>query len=99
MLGAHCAKIGLVEAPAASFATAAAGPPLILDGGPLHIADVVSVAHEARPVKLGDRARAVLERARQTVERLLARGEPVYGLTTGVGALARVRVDTHEPHD
>jgi histidine ammonia-lyase len=88
-----------VEAPAASFATAAAPPPLILDGGPLHVADVVAVAHEGRPVQLGDRARAALQRARETVERLLARGEPVYGLTTGVGALARVRVDTDEPHD
>src|SRR6476661_5414295 len=98
MLGPHLAKIEDVDAPAPSFAAPLAAPALILDGGPLHIADVVAVAHEGRLVQLGDHARAALERSRRTVERLLERGEPVYGLTTGVGALARVHVDSAEPH-
>jgi histidine ammonia-lyase len=87
-----------VDAPAPTFAAPLAAPPLVLDGGPLHVADVVAVAHEGRPVELGEQARTALLRARETVERLLERGESVYGLTTGVGVLARVQVDSAEPH-
>ena len=65
--------------------------PLLLDAS-LTLADVADVALRRRRVQLADAARARIERARQVTDDLLARGERVYGLTTGVGALKRVAV-------
>jgi histidine ammonia-lyase len=44
-------------------------------------------------VSLGDEARARVEEARAVVERLVASGEIVYGLTTGFGDLATTFID------
>ena len=62
----------------------------------LTLADVADVALRRRRVQLADAARARIERARQVTDDLLARGERVYGLTTGVGALKRVAVSRDE---
>jgi histidine ammonia-lyase len=72
--------------------TAPIGPsgtdPIVLTGADLSIADVEAVArHRARAV-LDDAARARMQEARDVVERLVAAGEIVYGVTTGFGALA-----------
>ncbi len=69
--------------------------PLLLDAS-LTLADVADVALRRRRVQLADAARARIERARQVTDDLLARGERVYGLTTGVGALKRVAVSRDE---
>ncbi len=62
-------------------------------GEPLAIADVVRVARDRAEVVLAERGRAALVRAREVVERvLLADGTPTYGVDTGFGALAEVRV-------
>lgn len=62
---------------------------LVLDGRRLTIEDVVAVAH-SQPreyrFELAAEARQRVARARQVVEDLTARGEVVYGLTTGFGA-------------
>jgi histidine ammonia-lyase len=62
-------------------------------GEPVTIEGLGAVArHEARAV-LSDTGRAALERARGFVEaRLAAGGAPTYGLDTGFGALAEVRI-------
>ncbi len=65
--------------------------PIEVDRG-LSLEAVVAVAHDGRAVRLSDPARARIEQARDAVDRLLAANRPVYGLTTGVGALKRVRV-------
>jgi histidine ammonia-lyase len=70
--------------------------------GPLHLDDRLSieelaeVARDRRPVELSAGARERITRGREVTERLLAEGERVYGLTTGVGALKRVRVGRAE---
>ncbi len=69
--------------------------PLLLDAS-LTLDDVADVARRHRPVRLADAARARIEHARQVTDDLLARGERVYGLTTGVGALKRVAVSRDE---
>jgi histidine ammonia-lyase len=69
--------------------------PLLLDAS-LPLADVADVALRHRPVRLADAARARIEHARQVTDDLLERGERVYGLTTGVGALKRVTVSRTE---
>ena len=69
--------------------------PLHLDDR-LSIEEVAQVARGRRPVELSAAARDRITRGREVTERLLAEGERVYGLTTGVGALKRVRVGQAE---
>ena len=66
----------------------AAGAELVLTGADLSIADVEAVARGGLAVRLGDEARARMAEARAVVERLVAAGEIVYGVTTGFGDLA-----------
>jgi histidine ammonia-lyase len=69
--------------------------PLVLDAV-LTIDDVADVALRGRQIELSDAARARISAARVVAEDLLAGDEHVYGLTTGVGALKRVRVSADE---
>jgi histidine ammonia-lyase len=62
--------------------------PIVLDGASLTIADVESVARGRRPIVLDDAARARMEESRALIEAIVARGEVVYGVTTGFGDLA-----------
>ncbi|MEP6973602.1 MAG: histidine ammonia-lyase [Actinomycetota bacterium] len=61
-------------------------------GEALTLADVVAVARGA-VVEFGDAARDRVEAARAVIERVVASGETVYGVTTGFGSLADVRID------
>jgi len=63
-------------------------PPLVLGAGGVSAEDVVSVARHDRAVVLGDEARAAIDRGAAIVERLVESPEPVYGVSTGFGALA-----------
>jgi histidine ammonia-lyase len=54
--------------------------------------DVIAVARHRAPVRLDPGAIERLERSRALVEEHLGAGHPVYGLTTGFGALADVRI-------
>ena len=62
--------------------------PLVLGAGGVSAADVVAVARRDRPVALGLDARAAIERGAAVVDRLVDQPEPVYGVSTGFGALA-----------
>lgn len=69
---------------------------VVLDGSSLTLGEVVRVARGDEVVELAPRA---VERMREThalVERALARGDVVYGLTTGVGARKKVGVPAGE---
>ena len=72
--------------------TAPIGPsgtdPIVLTGADLTVADVEAVARHRARVELDAAARARMQEARDVVERLVAAGEVVYGVTTGFGALA-----------
>ena len=67
----------------------------MLGDRPLTPDDVAAVAG-GRRVALGARARATMERTRGVIERVLERGDPVYGVTRGVGALKTVSIDAAE---
>lgn len=69
------------------------GPLLSLDGAPLTPRQVVQVARERGRVQLTAEGVARLEASRRTLEAALARGEPLYGVNTGFGSLARQRID------
>jgi histidine ammonia-lyase len=61
---------------------------LVLTGADLTIADVEAVARGGATARLDRNARARMDEARAVVERLVAAGEVVYGITTGFGDLA-----------
>ncbi len=61
---------------------------VVLGAGGVAADDVVAVAREDAPVGLGDDAREALAQGAAVVERLVERPEPVYGVSTGFGALA-----------
>jgi histidine ammonia-lyase len=61
-------------------------PPVVL-GGPLALGDVVAVARDAAPVRVGTEVPPRLARGRAVLEALDRSGQAVYGVTTGVGKL------------
>jgi len=58
--------------------------PLTISGDQLQVDDVVAVAN-GRSVRLDPAVLPKIQRSRQAVEDLVARGEVVYGITTGFG--------------
>ncbi|HET9681141.1 MAG TPA: histidine ammonia-lyase [Candidatus Limnocylindrales bacterium] len=67
--------------------------PVTLTGSDLTVEAVEAVARHGAPVVLDPAARARVQRARSTVDALVAEGAVVYGVTTGVGALADRTID------
>jgi histidine ammonia-lyase len=65
---------------------------VVLTGAGLTIEDVEAVALGQRRVTLATDARARVGEARAVIDRLVASGEVVYGVTTGFGALATAYV-------
>lgn len=65
-----------------------------LDGASLTLEQTAAIADGAA-VSLADTARGRIERARRFVEDIVARGEVVYGINTGFGALSDVTI----PHE
>ena len=61
-------------------------------GGTLSLDGVVAVA-EGAPVRFPDAARVRVEASLAVVQRAVASGETIYGVTTGFGSLADVRID------
>lgn len=63
-----------------------------LTGSSLTIDHVVAVARRGAAVRIDAGAARRADAARATVDRLLATGEPLYGINTGFGKLAGVRI-------
>jgi histidine ammonia-lyase len=76
----------------------AVAPPetVTIDGGPLTAEDVVAVARHGAEVRIAPRAIESMRRSRELVESHLDDERPVYGLTTGFGALANVRISPED---
>ena len=64
------------------------GHPVVLTGADLTVADVEAVARHDAPVQLDVHARERMQESRDVIDRLVAEGAVVYGVTTGFGALA-----------
>lgn len=58
----------------------------------INLEDFGRVVRLGEPLRLVDVAQQRIERCRATVDRLMATGEPIYGLNTGFGKLASVRI-------
>lgn len=68
-------------------------PPLTLNGRDLTIADTVRFARNLDlKIAVAREARDALARSRELVERALAAGQTIYGVNTGFGKLANVRI-------
>jgi histidine ammonia-lyase len=66
---------------------------ITLDGRSLAIADVVRIAREAGArVRIDSTAREALISSRRLVEQAVASGQTIYGINTGFGKLANVRI-------
>ena len=70
-------------------------PSLVLRPGAVTLAQWRAI-HAGAGVRLDPAAAAGIARSAETVEAIVARGEPVYGINTGFGKLASVRI---EPDD
>ena len=66
-------------------------------GEPLTLEDVVAVARGA-DVELPSSSRQRIAAARDVVERAVASNATLYGVTTGFGSLANVRIDPDQAH-
>ncbi len=81
---------------AGAAAVPALGTPVVeLTGGHLTAADVIAVARHGAKVTLTAAALAKMSAARVFVEQAAASDRPTYGVTTGFGGLACVKI----PHD
>jgi len=67
-------------------------PAVALTGNDLTVEDFCAVVFDRCPVTLAASARCVVERSRETIEKLIASDAVIYGVTTGVGELANVRI-------
>jgi len=66
--------------------------PVTLDGQSLTLADVVAVARGNAPVALDPKALDAVRQSRRAVEAAVERGDTIYGVNTGFGRLAHVRI-------
>ncbi len=82
--------------PAAHVIARAEPATVVLTGADLTIPDVEAVARRDAPVALDEHARERIAEARAVIERLVAAGEIVYGVTTGFGDLATTFVAPSE---
>ena len=67
--------------------------PVLLDGRSLTLDLVEAVATRGAPVGVAASAATRVTEAREAVERILTSGDSVYGVNTGFGALAQVRIE------
>src|SRR3954468_16117375 len=67
--------------------------PLELDGHSLTLEAIAQVARGGVQVTLSAPAAARVDRARALVEKIAAGDEPSYGINTGFGTLAEVRIE------
>ncbi len=66
--------------------------PLALDGTTLTLHQIRDVAEHCRPIEINAAARARVVAARQLVDRVAEKDQPAYGINTGFGTLAEVRI-------
>ena len=65
---------------------------LVIDGRPLTLEEVARVARGGGSVELAPAGRERLARSRAALETAMRDGEPLYGVNTGFGSLATVRI-------
>ncbi len=67
-----------------------------IDGHSLTLEAVIKVAKDHEQVKIADSCIPKMERSYRTVEGFVNRGESVYGVTTGFGALSHIHIPSDQ---
>ena len=67
---------------------------IIVDGENLKIEDVVSVARDYEKVKLSEKSIKKIEENRWVIDEIISKDKVVYGVNTGFGELANVRISS-----
>jgi histidine ammonia-lyase len=68
---------------------------VVLDGNSLSIEQIAAVAREGARVSVSPKAVEAVQKSRDVIERFVAEDKAIYGVTTGIGEFARIRI-THE---
>lgn len=70
--------------------------PVVISHTGLTMADVVAIARDNAPVELSSSAMSAMAASRAHIDALVASSEPVYGVSTGFGALANRYVSVEQ---
>ena len=68
-------------------------PRLLIDGETLRLEEILQVAQDEVTVELSPEAEQCVRASRELVEKVAAGDAPSYGINTGFGTLAEVRID------
>lgn len=66
---------------------------MVIDGKPISVSALHAAANSDDQFTLADSSRSAMARSRAVVERVIARGDVVYGVNTGFGQLSDVQID------
>src|SRR5436190_9289313 len=69
---------------------------ILLDGSSLTLDQLVAIAHDDEQIGLTDAARARVRAAREVVDDYAHRDEPTYGINTGFGNFAEVKIPSDQ---
>jgi histidine ammonia-lyase len=69
---------------------------VVLDGNSLSIEQVVEVARKGATVAIADSAQEAMLASRDLIEKSIAEGVAIYGVTTGIGEFARIRISPEQ---
>src|ERR1043166_3508849 len=69
-----------------------------INGQPLSLNDIAAVALRYEPVHIASAARPRILASRKIIEEISTRNAPVYGVNTGFGKLADIRIQREELH-
>ncbi|MBN1480303.1 histidine ammonia-lyase [candidate division KSB1 bacterium] len=69
---------------------------VIIDGESLTLGDVVNVAHQGYSVSIDPLATKRMQSSRQSIEKIIAHGETVYGVNTGFGKLSNIHISSND---
>jgi histidine ammonia-lyase len=69
---------------------------IVIGGRTIRIEDVAAVARKGLKVELAEEVKAKINKCRSHVERFVEEQRPIYGITTGLGELCKVRLTPDE---
>jgi histidine ammonia-lyase len=69
---------------------------VVLTGEDLTIDQIDAVCRGSAQVRLSEKAKAAINACREVIERKVESGEPLYGVTTGIGEFARITVSPEQ---
>ncbi|MFH1977699.1 MAG: histidine ammonia-lyase [Candidatus Aenigmatarchaeota archaeon] len=70
-----------------------------LDGKSLTVEDLVKVSREDEKIEIAGDSKDNIRKSRAIVERMFEKGEPAYGITTGIGELAKVMLTKEQAQE